>query len=103
MNRALEPAFRAWKFPSSASLRICLSKVSSATGFFKRPFSFSRSFMRRACSSLRPLVLTAPAVITLFEDAQHSADLADPLALSQLDFRLPQQPNDLLRVHSFPP
>ena len=60
--------------------------------FFKRPFSSSRSFMRRACSSLRPPYSLRPAVITLFEDAQHSADLAGPLASSPTPA---QQPNDL--------
>jgi hypothetical protein len=39
----------------------------------------------------------APAIVTLFGDAQYPADLADSLALSQLDFRLVQQADVLLR------
>ena len=43
------PATRgAYQFPSAASFRISLSRVRSATARFKRPFSASSSFSRRA-------------------------------------------------------
>ena len=39
---------RAYKFPAATSLRICFSSDKSATSRFKRLFSFSNSFSRRA-------------------------------------------------------
>ena len=38
---------RAYKFPSAASARICLSRVESETVRRSRSLSFSRCFMRR--------------------------------------------------------
>ena len=46
-NRLPAP-FEAYKFPEAISLRTCFSSDRSATSLFSRPFSFSRSFMRRA-------------------------------------------------------
>ena len=45
---------RAQKFPSAASLRISLSRVRSETARLRRRFSFSNSFRRLACSTVRP-------------------------------------------------
>ena len=44
MDDATTP-FGVYKFGRAASLRISMSSAWSATSFFKRPFSFSRSFM----------------------------------------------------------
>ena len=44
-------ALGAQKFPSAASSRISLSSVKSATARFRRPFSRSSSFRRRAPGS----------------------------------------------------
>jgi len=45
---ASSPALGAYQFPSAASFNINLSSVNSATARFKRVFSASRSFRRRA-------------------------------------------------------
>ena len=45
---ASSPALGAYQFPSAASFNISLSSVNSATARFKRAFSASRSFRRRA-------------------------------------------------------
>ena len=47
-------AVGAYPFPSAASLRISLSRVSSVTARLRRVFSCSSSFSRRACSTFRP-------------------------------------------------
>ena len=51
---ALAATRRAQKFPSAASLRISLSRVRSETARRRRRFSFSSSFRRLACSTVRP-------------------------------------------------
>ena len=46
----------AQEFPWATSRRICFSSESSATTRFSRVFSFSSSFRRLACASLRPRI-----------------------------------------------
>ncbi len=54
MVHTASAALGAYQFPSAASFKISLSKVRSATACFRRLFSCSRSFSRRAWSTLRP-------------------------------------------------
>lgn len=47
----LPAPFGAYKFPEAISFRTCFSSDSSATRRLSRVFSFSRSFIRLACST----------------------------------------------------
>jgi hypothetical protein len=54
---SLPAACGAYKFPSAISFKTCFSKDRSATSRFRRPFSFSKSFIRRACSRGKYIML----------------------------------------------
>ena len=73
-----------------------MSSAWSATSFFKRVFSRSRSFIRLSLVDLQTSEFLSPSVVGVFTDLELAADLADPKPPTQFDVRFAQLRDDLL-------